>query len=267
MQATDVADLIRRVQPTIVFNLAGYGVDPAERDVSVARRINEALPAQLAQRGPDIGSGQWDGQRLHHSGSALEYGTAKGDLREDTVCTPTTLYGSTKLAGTTAIQRQAAANGCQAVTARLFTVYGPGERPGRLLPALLDTARVQKSLELTDGTQQRDFTYVGDVAEGLLRLGVAAIHAGEIVNLATGNLETVRKFAERAADVIGLDKSLLKFGALPTRSEEMSHDPVSITRLRELTGWVPATSIEAGVRLTLAQSRVPAVHPLIRPPE
>ena len=248
ISANEVTDLIDRVQPAVTFNLAGYGVDPAERDPAIAQRVNTELPAQLAQRLAYVPRA-----RLVHVGSALEYGTVSGDLNEDTPCAPTTLYGRTKLGGSIALRQQSEATGIQALTARLFTVYGPGERAGRLLPALMRAAQTQTPLQLTDGKQQRDFTYVGDVVEGLLRLAKAKTHPGEVINLATGKLETVRRFAERAAQVIGLDRELLRFGSLPTRVEEMAHDPVAVRRLRELTDWLPATSIEEGVRKTIGR--------------
>lgn len=248
ISANEVTDLIDRVQPAVTFNLAGYGVDPAERDPAIAHRVNTELPAQLAQRLATLPRA-----RLVHVGSALEYGTAAGDLSEDTPCVPTTLYGRTKLAGSMAMREQSENTGLQALTARMFTVYGPGELAQRLLPALIRAAQTQTPLQLTDGKQQRDFTYVGDVVDGLLRLAKAKTQPGEVINLATGKLETVRRFAERAALVIGLDDELLRFGSLPTRAEEMAHDPVAVRRLHELTNWLPATSIEEGVRKTVGR--------------
>lgn len=246
MSRDDVAGLMERVRPSFIFNLAGYGINPAQRDETIAHQVNAVLPGMLAE----LAAGS---TTLIHVGSALEYGTASGDLEETTVCAPTTLYGRTKLAGTLALRAAATRTGKRALTARLFTVYGPGEIEGRLLPALIATARTRKPLPLTDGNQRRDFTYVGDVVQGLLKLGLSDMEPGEIVNLATGRLDQVRFFVETAARVLGIDDDLLQFGALPTRAEEMSHDPVSIRRLRELTSWAPSTSIEEGVRRTAAQ--------------
>ncbi|HEX6133874.1 MAG TPA: NAD(P)-dependent oxidoreductase [Longimicrobiales bacterium] len=250
--ADEVTRLLRRTQPAITFNLAGYGVDRTERDEAAAHRINAELPALLVRQLSQAGRGGWSGQVLVHAGSALEYGEARGDLDEDTVPVATTLYGRTKLAGTQAVTEQSA-QGLAALTARLFTVYGPGEHAGRLLPSLLETAHRGVPLDLTAGTQLRDFTYVDDVAEGMLRLGTSPPGAPAVVNLATGRLESVRGFTERAARVLGIDSALLRFGALPARGEEMSHDPVSVRRLRELTGWVPRTTIEEGVRRTVTE--------------
>jgi nucleoside-diphosphate-sugar epimerase len=86
----------------------------------------------------------------------------------------------------------------------------------------------------------------------LLRLGVAAALPGEIVNLATGRLATIRVFAETAAKLLQLSPRQLEFGALPKRAEEMHHGDVAVNRLKGLLGWMPTTGIVAGIRRTLA---------------
>ena len=102
---------------------------------------------------------------------------------------------------------------------------------------------------LSAGTQRRDFTYVGDVVEGLLRLGlVDHEYAPRALNVANGELHTVREFVERASDVLAIARERLQFGALETRPEEMQHDAVSTASLHALVGWAPNTSIESGVR-------------------
>jgi nucleoside-diphosphate-sugar epimerase len=74
---------------------------------------------------------------------------------------------------------------------------------------------------------------------------------GEVVNLATGELTSVRAFAETAATILGMAPERLRFGALPTRAEEMVHAPVAIGRLRELVNWHPRVGIEFGIRRTV----------------
>lgn len=246
-----VEAVIAERKPDIVFNLAGYGVNPAQRDPGLAERINAGLPGRVAEAMAHAGTA-WRGMRVVHTGSALEYGTATGDLEESTVCTPTTLYGQTKLEGTQRLTETATARNVCAVTARIFTVYGPGEIAGRLLPTLMAAARSSAPVELTEGRQRRDFTYVDDVAEGLLMLGLYE-KLPPVLNLATGTLTTVRDFILTASRVLGIDEARLKFGAVPTRAEEQGHDPVNIQKLRILTGWVPTTTIAEGVRRTLLE--------------
>ena len=227
--------------PSLILNLAGYGVDRGERDEETASLVNATLPRWLAEWAAESGA------RLVHVGSALEYGTATGDLCEDTVPAPTTLYGRTKLAGTDAVTEVGARAGARVMTARLFTVYGLGEHAGRLLPSIIEARQDGRSLPLTEGLQRRDFAYVEDVADGLLCLADAPTRAGEVVNLATGVLTTVREFAQIAAEVLGVASSQLQFGAVPVRAEEMAHEPVSIARLLALTGWRPEPSLASGL--------------------
>lgn len=253
--ATDtnsVREAVHLSDPALVLNLVGYGVSRDERDPGPARALNARLPASLlralAERDPPPEPAGWEGARLIHAGSALEYGAVGGDLDEAIPGRPETLYGRTKLEGTLELARAARDRDVECLTARLFTVYGPGEREGRLLPTLLRAVGGDEPIPLSEGSQRRDFTYVEDVAEGLLRLASGDTGGHRIVNLATGRLTTVREFVTIAARVLEIEEARLRWGALPPRPEEMSHDPVTIRRLRELTGWAPDTGIADGVR-------------------
>ena len=168
-------------------------------------------------------------------------------------CRPTTFYGKSKLAGTCLLEECCKTLGIKGLTARLFTVYGPGEHSGRLLPTLIDAAYSGNPIPLTAGNQKRDFTYVEDVVEGLLRLGVVSeAKRGEIVNLATGKLISVRNFAETAARVLKISPDRLKFAAISKRADEMEHAAVTVERLRQLISWTPPTEVEEGIKNTFS---------------
>lgn len=245
------ARLYRQVEPDVVFNLAGYGVDPAERDEGLADALNARLPGEIGEAVAAGHESGWTGLRVVHVGSAAEYGPVEGSLTETSSTSPTTLYGRTKLEGTRALERVGKRTGLRAIAARLFTVYGSGEHAGRLLPSLLSTAQSSAALPLTEGEQQRDFTYVGDVAEGLLRLGALPGAEASVVNLATGTLTSVRAFAESAAELLGLPPGQLQFGALPSRPDEVRQGPVDTALLRRLLDWVPPSSVREGIQQTV----------------
>lgn len=245
-----VGELISKIKPALIFNLAGYGVDRTERDEETAYRINADLIEVICQAMAGVGVSTWPGRQIVHVGSALEYGEIGGNLAEDSPVNPTTLYGQSKLKGTNLLSDWSRKAGIKGLTARLFTVYGPGEHQGRLLPSLLKAAKDGRPLALTAGEQKRDFTYVEDVAEGLLRLAASDTQGGEVVNLATGRLTTVHNFIKTAASILNIPTHNLQFGVIPTRSEEMQHDPITIDRLRRLVGWAPATEIAEGIQRT-----------------
>lgn len=237
-------------RPHVVFNLAGYGITRDERDEALLQAVNVEAAGALAGVVRDVGDPGWPGTRLVHAGTALEYGLASGDLDEATPPLPFEPYGRSKAAGTAALA--ASAEGLPCCTARLFTVYGPGERPGRLVPTLLAARSTAAPIQLSAGTQRRDFVYVEDAADFLVRLALARTAPGEAVNVATGRLTTVREFIERAARTLGIAAERLAFGAVPLQTAEQAHDPLSVARLRALTGGRPDTTIEEGVRRTAA---------------
>jgi nucleoside-diphosphate-sugar epimerase len=243
---------VAAARPHITFNLAGYGVNPDERDDAEAHRVNGRFVGVLCAAVSRWHDTAWSGAALVNAGTQLEYGPITGELREELAPQPTTSYGRSKLQGTLALQECAAASGLVAIAARLFNVYGPGERAGRLLSAMMHAAGAGLDLPLTSGEQLVDFMYVEEVAEGLLRLGLAhGAEPGEIVNLAMGRLISVRAFAELAARQLGMPSERLLFGVLPPRAETLKYDAVSTERLRQLTGWTPVVDADDGIRRTI----------------
>ncbi len=244
-------EMVDRVRPEIVFNMAGYGVDPAERDEKTAWRINEELVGVLAAAMASRHRPGWSGLRLVHAGSAFEYGPAEEMITEKTLERPDALYGRSKLGGSARLREVCGEHGLPAATARLFTVYGPGERPHRLLPSLVNASKIGRPLALTGGKQERDFTYVADAAQGMLRLGAVPRVDGAVVNLGSGKLLSVKEFTLAAARALGMPDHLLEFGKIPYREDEPKQPPVSMDFLQQLLGWRPTTTVEQGIEKTL----------------
>ena len=252
--STQIDSLYQRVEPDITFNLAGYGMGPGEHDEATASRINSDLPAAICRASWRFGSGNWSGQQIVHAGSAAEYGENLEGFSEIGSTNPSTLYGISKLAGTRALAASSEKLGAKSVTARIFNAYGPGERSGRLLPSLIEAARAETSIRLTDGSQKRDFTYVEDIAIGLLRLGRVTDTEYPVMNLATGTFTTVHSFVNMAAQVLGMSQHQLKFGAIsmPERERDWNIDTkaVPVARLQKVLNWLPTTSVALGISQT-----------------
>lgn len=255
LDTTQVERVIRTVSPDIVFNLAGYGVDRSERDAELMQRLNADLVRHIGTAVAALAPRHGAGARLVHVGSALEYGRATGPVSEATPANPHTDYGRTKAAGTQAVRAIGEAAGLPLLTARAFTVFGPGEHEDRLLPTLRRAAMDDAPARLSAGAQQRDFAYVEDVASGLLRLGMSHVRPGEVVNLATGRMVSVREFAMHAARVLGVPPERLHFGTEPVRNEEQEISGVSTTRLEQLTQWLPDANLEATIARAVAPAR------------
>ena len=236
-----------------IFNAAAYGVDPNQTDPEAARLANTELPLAFVDLARRAGA-----HALVHVGSCFEYAEAveRRPLREGDPLEAVKTYAASKVAGTLAVLEKARGDGIQVVVARLFGVYGPGERPWRLLPSLHDRLMRGQSVPLSEGSQVRDYLYVEDAVAGLAALAAAisnGLQASCVVNLCSGIEVTVRKFAETVADALGVPRSLLQFGAIPIRPREVAYLVGDVGRLNSLTPWRPAYTLERGIARASAE--------------
>lgn len=234
-----------------IFNLAAYGVDPGQSDPGQSRLSNAELPLTFVDLGRRAGA-----RAFVHTGSAFEYAEPvdRHRLREGDPLETEKHYGANKAAGSLGVVEAAGKAGLKAVVARLFGVYGPGERSWRLLPSLHGKLTRGEAVPLTEGSQVRDFLHVDDAAAGLVALAEAAERMAQprIVNLCSGVDVEVRRFAEAVADALGASRGLLRFGAIPMRPHEIPYLVGDASLLHDTTGWRPAYSLEHGVAAAAA---------------
>lgn len=231
----------------VVFHLAAVGVVGDGGDVRelVAANIDGTMAALLvAQR---LGS------RLVYCGSCFEYG-AGARWAEDAMPAPTTEYGASKAGGWLLANAFARRTGLEVVSVRPFTMYGPMEPPGRLVPSVVRHALAGHPIDLTPGDQARDFVYVEDVADAFVAAATTDAAVGGTFNICTGTAATVRHVVHRVLECTG-SRSEARFGALSYRSTELtilSGDP---TRAREVLGWRSRVSLDDGLARTIAWFR------------
>jgi GDP-L-fucose synthase len=111
----------------------------------------------------------------------------------------------------------------------------------------MQAAQEGNAIDLTSGIQERDFTCVHDIAEGLLRLALCP-HPPKLLNLGTGRLLSVREFCRVAAKVFAMPEEHLRFGTRTDRDDEMKHEPVNISRLTSALEWQPTNDVREGIQ-------------------
>ncbi|MGI8535988.1 MAG: NAD-dependent epimerase/dehydratase family protein [Mycobacteriales bacterium] len=100
---------------------------------------------------------------------------------------PRGFFGATKAAGSVLLTAAAAERAVRSVVLRAFQVYGPGDHPGRFVPAVLSTARDGTVLPLTGPGRRRDWVYVPDVVDACVRAATADhLPAGQVLTSAPG---------------------------------------------------------------------------------
>ena len=139
------------------------------------------------------------------------------------------------------------------VKARFFNSYGPGEVPGQyrnVIPNFIYWALKGQPLPITgDGQATRDFTYVGDLVDGLLRAGYYEKAIGRDMNLASEREVKVIELAEMINKATGTEAGMQFFGR--RKWDTKMRLLASVDRARELIGYEPSMQFEEGLATTV----------------
>jgi UDP-glucose 4-epimerase len=246
----DVTNSLDRIfssfQPQAVFHLAALHFIPdCDADPARCLRVNvegtrSVLKAAAGLRGP---------VSLVLASSAAVYAPAEGAHQEqEDSLGPVDVYGYSKLWAEELAAGFAARTGTAVGIARLFNVFGPGETNAHFIPSLICQMKAGESVRLGNLSSKRDYVFVDDVADALLRL---ARYGGDgqsaTVNIGSGRAyaghEVVDALAGLAAAGVApvTDPSRLR----PVDRPVLLADP---TLAQKLLDWAPRTSLVDGLR-------------------
>lgn len=193
-------------------------------------------------------------QRFIYCSSSEAYGTAKiVPMNESThPLAPTTVYGASKLTGELYTQAYFRTFGMPTMVLRPFNTYGYREHyegaSGEVIPRFV--IRILNGLPpiiFGDGSATRDFTFVSDTVEGLIRAGECDSFLGQAVNIAYGQEISIKAIAERLLKL--LDQESLGIQWEAERPGDVNRHYADITSLYSATGWKPSIDIEQGLQL------------------
>jgi len=143
------------------------------------------------------------------------------------------------------------------VRARFFNSYGPGEAPGayrNAIPNFIWRALHDQPLIITgSGEETRDFIYVDDLVDGLIRCARTPAAHGEAFNLGTGIQTTIKALARIIIDA-SVSKSEIQF-APPRPWDKNPHRQADIGLARSVLGFNPSVKIQEGIERTVAWFR------------
>jgi nucleoside-diphosphate-sugar epimerase len=161
-------------------------------------------------------------------------------------------YAASKLAAEAFVSAYSSAYGIPIAIARLFNTYGPRQHPDFVIPSIVKRALTQDSLTLGNLTPTRDFTYVDDVVEALLRLA----ESGEgIYNVASGVEVSIETLVTRVAEILGKPLTISSQRAQRrSAAVEIERMWADISRIKAL-GWEPRVSLIDGLTKTIAWHR------------
>jgi nucleoside-diphosphate-sugar epimerase len=208
-----------------------------DRNVLATQRLLEAACAR------PVGRFVYASSSSVYGGNA-EALVARGEPR------PLSPYGVSKLAGEALVGAYAMAYGLSTVSLRYFSVYGPRQRPDmaahRFIEALLDGRPLTV---FGDGSQARDFTYVGDIVAATVRALTADLPPAAVLDVASGNPVTV-------SELIGCLNEMLRITKAPVQQRDERRGDVprtegNIATTRAHLGWAASTDLRTGLRRQL----------------
>jgi UDP-glucose 4-epimerase len=240
-------------KPQVVFHLAGFfanqnSVDHPERDLMVngmgTLRVLEYSALSNIER------------FVFASSSSTVYGgDAPMPLTEDYVSLKlTTPYQATKMLGELYCNFFFHHYGVKTVKTRFFNNFGPGEVPGQyrnVIPNFIYRAMNGLPLCVTgSGEETRDFTYVRDIVDGLLRAGIMDAAVGQEYNIASGKETSIVDLANMINEFVG-NRGGVEFIAR-RKWDNKTRRLGSTRKARELLGFSARTEFSAGLQNTIA---------------
>jgi nucleoside-diphosphate-sugar epimerase len=185
------------------------------------------------------------GRRFVGIGSCAEYAATDSPCEEArTPLTTESAYAAAKARFFARLEAERAAGRVETAYARLFFVYGPGEKPTRLIPSVITRLLSGQPAHTGPGDLRRDFIHIRDTAQALARLALGDVTGP--INIGSGE-------ATRIADVVAQLGALtghpehLRIGALPPRASEPDLLLADTTRMGEELHYRLETSLSQGL--------------------
>ena len=193
-------------------------------------------------------------KRLVFAGSSSEYGNSPTlPKHEDMPFSPLSPYALQKVVGTQYCQMFTRLYGFETVVIRYFNVFGPRQDPSSPYSgviSLFSTALIEgrQPVIYGDGEQTRDFTYVANVVDGVLRACTAPTAAGEVINVACGTRISLNELLRVMNRVVGTNLQAIYRDA---RAGDVKDSQADISKAKALLGYTPSVGLEDGLRHTL----------------
>jgi nucleoside-diphosphate-sugar epimerase len=231
----------------LVYHLAGAG-SPASSPDSHRRLIETNVLGTLNVLTAAADAGV---QRVVFASSAAVYGDAQEDpLSEETPLRPSSVYAVSKRSAEQLCEMFSRSGRLETVVLRLFNVYGPGQinwksQGSMLIPRTIRSLVDGKPIGIRgDGTQSRDFVYVDDVIEMLVRAAQVPGLGGQVLNAGTGMPVSINRVVALLASALGVEAHV---EALPTVAGEVMRATADVSKLDALLGTIPTLSLEQGI--------------------
>ena len=253
-------DVARRAVEGVDYVLHQAAIPSVPRSVedpitSNRANIDASLNVLVAARDAGV-------KRVVYAGSSSAYGDTPTLPKVETMPTaPLSPYALQKLVAEQYCQMFTQLYGLETVTIRYFNVFGPRQDPSSPYSGVISLfisaiCEGRRPTIYGDGEHTRDFTYVANVVDGVLRACTASQASGEVINVATGGRISLNQLFLNVRDFVGADLEPIYDAP---RAGDVKDSQADISKARQLLGYEPIVSFEEGLQQTVAWYRASAI--------
>lgn len=232
--------VIQDFMPDVIIHLASF---PRQRVVNA----NPAWGSDVMSRGLINvleSASRCKVERFVYVSSSMVYGDFDNGAAEDHQCQPRGQYGILKLAGEWLVRDYSQRTGMEHVIVRPSAVYGPRDVEDRVISRFMITALQGGTLQVHGADEALDFTYVTDVARGIVAAATRVTCRNLTFNITRGQAWTLEAAAKKVVETVGQGHIAVQArdDAYPSRGS------LDCQRAHVVLGWQPEVDLEQGLR-------------------
>lgn len=227
-----------------IVNLAGY-VDHSNKRKTILSHYNGCKNLALRFAKSNL-------EKFIQIGSSIEYGKIKSPQKENIINNQKmkTAYGMAKLLSTKFLLKLYNKNNFPVTILRLYLVYGPKQDINRVIPITIHNSLNNKNFDCSSGIQLRDFTFIDDVIEAIIKAIKNKKVLGKILNIGSGKPVKICKVILKICSI--LKSGNPQFGKIKFRKDEIISLYPSITEAKKLLKWKPKIRLDQGLKKTIS---------------
>ena len=223
-----------------------------QEDIGPMIRTNVTFPLELLNEAVSRNV-RW----FLNTGTGFEYLPSVTPMEDTEILDPQNLYARTKVMfdhGARFIMKDSKMS---YITLLIFSPYGPGEKPFKIIPSIIRSAMNREPLTINTPDQRLDLTFSGDIAQAYLKTielmeKREPVQVWERVSIGSGRVTKVRDLAGLIEGIVG-SPAVIEYG--PSSSDTHGHYP-DISKASWLLGWEATTSLTDGLKITIDSARL-----------
>ena len=185
-------------------------------------------------------------------GSCIEYGNLKSPQKENNNFNPKdvkSVYGKAKLLASMHLLNLFKKKNFPSVILRLYLAYGPKQDINRFLPIIIKGCIKNEKFPCSEGNQLRDFIYIDDVVNVIIKSATSKDAKGQIINIGTGKPKKIKNIIEQIKKIVKGGNP--QYGKIKFRKDEILKLYPSIKKAKRILDWRSKTNFNQGLIKTI----------------